>query len=66
MSERLRPAGDRVLPRNPKLNPDAPDLRQDLAAVLADRVADAWERAYGAPQKRAPARKRSREVLEPA
>jgi hypothetical protein len=56
--ERLRPAGDPHLPRNPLLNPDAPDLRQDLAAVLADRLADAWEREYGASQKRAPARKR--------
>jgi hypothetical protein len=64
--ERLRPAGDPHLPRNPKLNPDAPDLRQDLAAVLADRLADQWQRQYGVPQKPAPARKRSREVLVPA
>jgi Arc-like DNA binding domain len=56
--ERLRPAGDRVLPRNPKLNPGAADLRQDLAAVLADRLADAWEREYGVAQRAAPSRRR--------
>jgi hypothetical protein len=61
--ERLRPAGDRILPRNPKLDPGVPERRQDIAVTLADRLADAWEHQYGVAQKRAPARKR-RDLVE--